>query len=139
MKISFPHLYLSKTLDPETVAKKRRRGICVMHRCRRVAESGKTRCHTCQSRLKRIRNPLYYAFENLRRSARQRGIGFELSREEFAQFCMEHGYLEKKGPTSECMTIDRIDKNGSYRKDNIQPLSMHDNVAKGNAERHTEF
>jgi hypothetical protein len=36
------------------------------------------------------------------------------------------------------MTIDRISKAKPYRKDNIQPLTMHDNVAKGNVERHQE-
>lgn len=129
MNITFPHLYLSKLLDPETVAKKRRRGICVMHRCRRVAEPGKTKCHTCQSRLKRIKNPLAYAFENLKRSAAKRGIGFELTRAEFADFCKKHGYLERKGREPESMTIHRIRSWGPYHKDNIRPLSMSDNAS----------
>lgn len=100
-----------------------------MHRCRRVAEVGKTKCHTCQSRIKRIRNPLTYAFENLKRSARKRGIEFLLSRAEFKAFCDKHGYLEKKGKLPESLTIDRERKDGPYSAANIRPMSYIDNIS----------
>lgn len=129
MNITFPHAYLEKVLDPATAEKKRRRGRCVMHGCRRVAETGKSRCHTCQSRIKRIRNPLDYAYRNLKASAVKRGIGFELTLEEFAEFCEKHGYLEKRGKQPESLTIDRRDTKGPYSKGNIRPMTYHDNVS----------
>lgn len=128
MVITFPHRYLFIPVSTEVVNDKKKRRVCVSYRCRRKAKDG-SRCHTCVSRLKRIRNPLYYAYENLKSSARKRHIPFLLTRSEFAAFCEEHGYLEKRGKEPTSMSIDRKDTKGPYSKDNIRPLGYFDNVS----------
>lgn len=128
MTITFPHKYLFIPVSDEVVKQKKAAKICVSYRCRRRASDG-FKCHTCRSRLKRIRNPLYYAFENLKSSARKRGIQFLLTRPEFEAFCKEHGYVEKRGKQPDSMSIDRVDTNGPYSKDNIRPLGYFDNCS----------
>lgn len=74
-------------------------------------------------------DPLYYAFENLRSSARKRGIQFLLTRAEFKEFCDRTGYLELKGKDPTSLTVDRIDTNGPYSKGNIRPLGYYENIS----------
>ena len=124
---TFPHRYLSIEVSPETVAEKKRRGLCVLYRCRRYAQAGKNQCPTCRSRLCRLRDPGYYAFQNLKVSARKRGILFLLTRAEFDAFCERTGYLQRRGITAEALTIDRIDHHGPYSADNIRTMCHADN------------
>ena len=126
--VTFPHKYLFIPVSEEVVLRKKAAKVCISYRCRRRAADG-FKCHTCRARLKRINNPLYYAYENLRSSARKRGIQFLLTRPEFEEFCKEHGYLEKRGKLPDSMSIDRKDTNGPYSKDNIRPLGYLDNCS----------
>lgn len=129
MTITFPHKYLFIPVSDEVVKQKKAAKICVSYRCRRRASDG-LKCHTCRARLKRIRNPLYYAFENLKSSARKRRIQFLLTRSEFEEFCKEHGYVEKRGKEPDSLSIDRWpDTKGPYSKDNIRPLGYFDNCS----------
>lgn len=127
----FPHAYLSLPLDPRTVAMKKRRGLCICHGCRRRAETAqrKLRCLTCQSRLKRLKHDDRYAYENLKSSARKRGIGFNLSFEDFMEFCAITGYLELRGKEPHSYTIDRIYTDRPYEFHNIRILTYADNTS----------
>lgn len=72
-------------------------------------------------------NPLKYAFNNVRDSARRRKIPFLLSLREFEAFCQRTGYLTKKGKEFQDLTIDRIDPSKPYQVDNIRTLTWIDN------------
>lgn len=126
---SFPHLYLFKEVSVAAKMKKRARGICVSWCCKRVAVLGRTQCPTCRSRLHRLRNPDAYAYCNLRCSARKRGIGFELSFEDFQEFCAVTGYVELRGKNPESLTVDRIKSDQPYRIGNIRIMRYDDNVS----------
>ena len=125
---TFPHTYLFKQVGQMTVLKKRARGLCVSHGCRRVAEMQKTRCPTCRSRLYRLNNDCRYAYSNLRASARKRGIAFELAYGDFEEFCATTGYLELRGKEDHSLSIDRIDRTKGYVLGNLRPLNYLDNV-----------
>lgn len=131
MPPTFPHLYLSKPLDPRTIAEKKARGRCICFGCRRKAETAqrKLKCVTCQSRLKRLRHDDRYAYENLKSSARKRRIGFNLSFEDFMEFCCVTGYLENRGKEPHSASIDRIHTDRPYEIGNLRLMSYADNVS----------
>jgi hypothetical protein len=58
----------------------------------------------------------------LRTNAKKRHIQFELTLEDFREFCLETSYHLKSGVEADSLTVDRKDPNGSYNKDNIRPL-----------------
>ena len=68
-----------------------------------------------------------YAYHNLKRSARKRGIKFELSFEDFCEFCAITGYLEQRGQDPDSLTIDRIKSDQPYRTGNIRILTHAEN------------
>ena len=131
MPPTFPTAYLFRPVSPELMAEKRSRGRCVCWGCRRRADkrSRKLRCHTCQSRIKRLQNEDYYAYSNLRSSARKRGIGFELSFEDFQEFCAVTGYIEARGKEPHSLSVDRIKTDLPYTMGNIRILTYADNVS----------
>jgi hypothetical protein len=92
-----------------------------------VTRQRKLRCHTCESRLKRLRHDDRYAYENLKSSARKRGIRFDLSFEDFMEFCCITGYLEARGQEPHSLTIDRIKTDRPYTWGNLRVLSHADN------------
>ena len=127
---AFPSAYLFKEVSPELIAEKRKRRRCISWGCKRRAGKKKGgRCETCASRLFRLRNDDRYAYHNLKRSAAKRGIKFELSFEDFMEFCCITGYLEMRGKEPHSFTIDRIKTWMPYTMGNIRILTYADNVS----------
>jgi hypothetical protein len=127
---SFPTAYLFKEVSPELIAEKRKRKRCISWGCKRRAGKRKAgRCETCASRLFRLRNDDRYAYHNLKRSAKKRGIEFELSFEDFMEFCCITGYLEMRGKEPHSLSIDRIKNWLPYTMGNIRILTYADNVS----------
>jgi hypothetical protein len=62
--------------------------------------------------------------------AKQRGIGFLLTREQFEAFCHETGYHLTKGRTAEASSIDRIKGDLPYQAGNIQIKTVSANSIK---------
>lgn len=89
-----------------------------------------THCGTCRSRKSRRKDPVKYAFQNIKNRAKQRGKSFSLTLEEFRKFCVKTKYIAGKGRSAESYTIDRIDNDKGYSIDNIQVLTKRDNVIK---------
>ena len=130
MSVSFPHAYLLRPLDPQSVAEKRQRKRCVSWGCRR--RSGKKRggrCETCASRLWRLKNDDRYAYHNLKVSARKRRIPFHLTFEDFQEFCATTGYLELRGIEPHCYTVDRIKTDRPYQAGNLRLLTNEENAS----------
>lgn len=111
-----------------------RKGKCLALGCSNKTHQARF-CPKCQKRIWRMNNPEKDAFNNLKHSATRRGIPFDLSFEDFLQFCHKTQYIQGKGRTVEGLSVDRINDNPErgyhgYRADNIQPLTVGDNSAK---------
>jgi hypothetical protein len=97
-----------------------------------VKENNTKYCSTCRSRQARERNPVKYCYLNLKHNAKRRGVAFELTFEEFVQFCYATNYMAGKGRTRTSYSIDRIDNDKGYTLDNIRVIPLHENSRKGN-------
>lgn len=77
------------------------------------------------------RHPWTYVLNMLRHSARKRKLPFTLTVETFKAFCLQTGYLEKRGNQPDDLTIDRVDRNEGYHIWNIQTLTHAENCQQG--------
>lgn len=91
-------------------------------------------------RVKRWRenNPVRYAYLNLKHNAKRRGHEFDITLDEFRQFCTKCEYIDRKGIRKDSYHIDRIDETKGYTLSNIQLLRNSDNVRKYIDFIHTE-
>lgn len=85
----------------------------------------------------REKNPMKAAFQTLRHNSTRRHIFFDLTFEEFKQFCYETNYMAGKGRSSKSYSIDRRieGKKPGYTFDNIQMLPKGINSEKEAARR----
>lgn len=67
----------------------------------------------------REENPVHYAYLTLKSNAKRRGHYFNLTLDEFKQFCYRYKYIGKKGRTADGYGVDRIREEGGYTIDNI--------------------
>jgi len=72
------------------------------------------------------------AYWNLKSNAKRRGKVFELTFQEFEQFCYETDYLQGRGKKKTSYSIDRIDNSKGYTLDNIRVMTLSGNAKKGN-------
>jgi hypothetical protein len=70
------------------------------------------------------------AFAKLRDHARERGISFTITFEEFCKFAKQSHYIESTGLGPMCITVDRKDNLRGYEPGNIQPLTRSANSIK---------
>ena len=89
-------------------------------------------CGTCRSRISRLKDPIRYSFNNVKNRAKQRDIFFDLTLDQFRQFCYETEYIKGKGKTVGSFDIDRIieGKFPGYTITNIQKLEKVQNIKK---------
>lgn len=104
---------------------------CKTKWCRNQKAPNRNICHKCKSRKAVAKYPEKYAFYKLRHNAKRRGVPFELTMDEFIDFCRETGYMEKPGRGREALTVDRIDNRVGYKRDNIRAISNSENASKG--------
>lgn len=107
-----------------------KKGRCATKYCKRKTNGSKL-CSTCRARKWRERNPVKYCYSNLKSNSKRRGIEFELTYEEFVQFCYATNYIAGKGRTKTSYSIDRIDNTKGYTLDNIRILTVSENARKG--------
>ena len=74
----------------------------------------------------------------MKQKAKQRGIDFSLTLEEFFILCRNTGYLEKYN-RGQNMTIDRRCNFQGYHFFNLQVLSNRKNASKGNSHKGSVF
>lgn len=108
---------------------------CCAYRCKNNRAKGRKYCHKHKMRAWKFYYPEKYAYWYLKNNALRRGKDFQLTFEEFVEFCKETNYMEEKGKFGKAASIDRIDPAKGYTKDNIQVLSLSENTRKGNMER----
>lgn len=105
---------------------------CKTLRCRgRATSAGHSPyCPTCRRvRFKEL-HPLAYSWGNLKRRARQRGVAFTLTLEEYTAFAIKTDYAKLKGKTSLSLSLDRIDPSLGYHHWNIQAITVSENSRK---------
>lgn len=71
------------------------------------------------------------AYINKKSDAKKRGIEFSISYEYFVQFCYKTDYIQNKGSTKDCFTVDRIKNELGYVEGNLQCLTRSENAKKG--------
>ena len=89
--------------------------------------------HPITKRTRRFkqRRPVTYAYQTLKDNSKRRGIEFTLTLQEFNDFCYESEYLQGKGRSKSGYSIDRMDNNKGYTRDNIKVMLFADNCRKG--------
>lgn len=95
--------------------------------CKNTAREGRNYCHACRTKKYRNKYPLRYAYSALKNNAKRRGKQFTLTYAQFAKFCKDTGYIEKKGTSSYCLSVDRIDSEKGYSIDNIRAITVSEN------------
>ena len=103
---------------------------CSTKRCRNIPADGRKFCSTCRSWKTRQNDKVKYAYQCLKGNAKRRGHFFDLTLEEFREFCVASQYMVGKGITKNSYTIDRIVETKGYTKGNIQVLTNSDNLKK---------
>lgn len=109
--------------------------LCCAYRCPNRRGSRDRFCSKHRHRYNKIMRPVAYAYHNLKANARRRGKHFDLSMEDFREFCKQTGYIDLKGKVKSAASIDRIDASKGYTIDNIQVLTLEENGRKGAKEK----
>ena len=111
-------------------------GIPVVYRVRRCAtpnclqDTDSVYCSKCRGFRYRRNHPLKTTHQILKDNAKRRGVYFNLTLQEFKEFCERTNYLEHKGRLGDDMTIDRIDPTKGYIAGNLQVLTRRENSKK---------
>lgn len=114
-------------------------GLCCVRGCRhkfRLSHPSLRLCHRHYQERWRSRNPKQAAFRALKDHAVARRIPFTLTLQTFLRITEAAGYWSQD-PAShgDRLSIDRIDVTLGYADDNVQVLTVSENVIKGNRER----
>jgi hypothetical protein len=95
----------------------------------------RSHCHACNKRSYRKRHAMRDAYQHLKDNSKRRGIYFDLTFEQFAEFCFETEYLTRRGRSRFSYSVDRIREELGYTAGNLQRLTIADNTRKENARR----
>ena len=87
-------------------------------------------CHRCYNREYRKRDLVKTSYQTLKDNAKRRKKIFDITYEQFREFCFETRYLLGKGRNRNSFTIDRKDESKGYTIDNIHVLPNWQNVKK---------
>lgn len=113
-------------------------GMCCVKNCKNELIPKKTGlCHKHFQQRWRMKSPKKSAYAYLRDHAKGRGIKFTLTPDYFEGFCDAFARFEHTAEThGQTLTIDRIEAWRGYEPGNLMILTLTENVAKGNRERH---
>lgn len=117
---------------------KRDRGLCITPFCRKPAKRGECLCSMCRDRIWRARHPEHHLWNNLKKSAKRRGVPFSLTVEQFKEFCERTGYHLKVGRDPSSASCDRIRDTEGYHADNIRCLEYGINAGRPKERNKTE-
>lgn len=105
---------------------------CCAHGCKNEPVSKKGGlCHKHYARKLREEDPVLVRWMQAKGKAKERNKPWDITLDQFRDFCNQTGYLIKKGRRGQNATIDRIDNNKGYTIDNIQLLTNRQNASKG--------
>ena len=113
-------------------------GMCMVKGCRN--DGGKRKfslCHKHYQHRWRMLNPKQSAFAALRDHARGRGIEFRLSYDYFCGMCDAFAMFDHNAETfGEFPSLDRVDSTKGYTEGNLRIITVSENSAKGQREKH---
>ena len=75
-------------------------------------------------------NPVHYAYLTLKANAKRRHKDFDLTLDQFKQFCYRYKYIGKKGRSKDGYGVDRVDETKGYTLGNMRILKNGNNVKK---------
>lgn len=87
-------------------------------------------CRRCQYARYKSQDLVKVCYQNLKYNSKRRGKEFDLSLEQFREFCIKTDYIQRRGTAKHSYHIDRIDETKGYTIDNIQVLTNSENVQK---------
>ena len=70
--------------------------------------TGQGACSSCRSKASREKDPHRYSYTALRNNAKRRRKPFNISLEDFKEFCYETKYIETKGRSGNAFSVDCI-------------------------------
>lgn len=111
--------------------RKIRLGLCFTPFCRKKPKRGHI-CSTCARRKWAEKHPEKYAFCNLRGNARRRDKDFTLTFEQFKTKIEGTEYMENRGRTKLCWSIDRFWNEHGYHDWNVRVVTVSYNSTKRN-------
>lgn len=94
------------------------------------ALKGRRICQSCKHKRYVDKDPVRASFYRLRSHAKERGKYFDLTIDQFREFCIKTNYIEYKGIKKDSYHVDRIDETKGYTIDNIQVKTNSDNIKK---------
>lgn len=116
-------------LTPRQIQKKAA-GICVTPFCMRKKAKDRNICVQCRKEWYKKNHPIRFQYDVLRSNAKRRGKVFTLTYERFESLVKENDYMTKKGTRCKSLQIDRIDEDKGYTDDNVQCITLRENVYK---------
>lgn len=106
------------------------KGKCVIHGCGKKYIKYRYLCFHHRTQEYKRRNPLRYAYTNLRSNAKRRGKEFFISFDYFKDFCIKTKILLGRGIKADSYHIDRINEDKGYIEGNLQVLTNIENLKK---------
>jgi hypothetical protein len=113
---------------------KKKKGLCVAYACKNKHSVRDRFCSKHSKRYQKHANPYNYVYGQKKFRALERGIKWNISLDEFIDFCEKTNYLALKGKSADSASIDRIDPNKGYEVGNIQILTLSENTKKMHAD-----
>jgi len=127
-------MFTPKKLEFKISEAKRKSGKeCCAYSCKSIPNPKKVGlCHKHYAIYRRQKDPVYDRYVNFKGNALRRKKPFEITLFEFREWCLETGYIIKKGMRGARCSVDRINNNLGYSIDNIQLLTLKSNIEKYN-------
>lgn len=113
------------------IIKNKNKELCCAYKCSNKQSKKDRFCSKHSKRYQKEVNPINYAYNTLKCNAKRRGKSFELTLDQFKEFCQQTDYINLKGKTASSLSIDRIKQSEGYHYNNIQPLTLSENSKKG--------
>lgn len=113
-------------------------GMCLVLRCRKEADPKKVGlCHCHYQHRWRMRSPKRSAYATLRDHAKARGLAFTISHDYLLGLMDAYAYFDHAAESrGEYPSLDRIKAERGYEPGNIRIITVSQNTAKSNRERH---
>lgn len=110
--------------------KQKNKNKCITDKCKRSREGNNATCRSCRYKKEKDNDLVAWSYRTLKANAKRRGKDFTLTLDQFREFCFETELMTNRGRKSLSFTVDRIENNKGYHIDNIQVLTLKDNLRK---------
>jgi len=116
------------------IPEKKLKGRCCAYRCKKKHKNKDRFCARHRHIYTKHKDPVAYTYHATRCNAKRRGKDWNLTLQEFREFCEQTDYIKLKGVLSNHYSIDRLDNSIGYQLDNIRCITNNQNSSKGSKE-----